>query len=332
MNICRISSVPLIIFVLALAAGEASAQYHQAGTDLLCSDCHTMHYSEGGVPPSGAEAGGPWSGLLKASTVNKLCLSCHDGTDTAAPDVLVPVSMYAGSGDEHSAGGYFQNSGGSATSLSHDLSVAAVPPLSSALPAMTLTCTSCHDPHGTSNYRNLITNPAGGPGTTLVLGTDVFQNAAPAVPPTPAATVAAYKRSNIGYRSNTSAWCAECHNALTANAAGTSPAHFIRHPTNVALNIAGYHTDTANWTNAAPNGLQSGEGSTGDATFGIPRVRFQVSTAADFAQATTVALSNEIFCGSCHLAHGWKHQSNLVMPYKDGGVDTYAGCIQCHNK
>ncbi len=313
-------------------AAPAVAQYHKSNADLTCSDCHTMHYSQGGAAPAGAEAGGPFKGLLRASTASRLCLLCHDGTDTTAPDVLAPVGMYAGTGDESSAAGFFQNSGGAADTRSHDLGVSTVPPLSAAVPALTLTCTSCHNPHGSSNYRNLISAPVGGGGTTVVLGTDLFQSVAPAIPPTSLGSKAAYKRSNVGYKSNYSNWCTECHNSLRTNTTGTSPAHFKRHPVNVALNTAGYDTDTTNWISATPAGVQPGEGATGDVTFGIPRLRFQVSTAINYATATTVAASNEVFCGTCHLAHGWNYQKTLEMPYAEGGADTYAGCEQCHNK
>lgn len=328
---CRKPVSGWVVAVLAVAFGAgpraAEAQYHQAGA-LKCSDCHTMHYSESGAPPVTAEAGGPWKRLLRASTVNKLCLLCHDGTDATAPDVLVPVGMYAGSGDEHSGGGYFGNSGGVASATSHDLDLAKVPPLSTKA-AMTLTCTSCHGPHGTGNYRNLLTSPAGGAGTTVVLGTDVYENVLPAIPPTAAGSQAAYKKSNVGYKSSYSKWCAECHDSLAANLAGVAPAHFQRHPVNVALNAAGYHTDTANWIAVTPGGVGA---ATGDATYGVPRIRFQVSTAVSYATATTVAASNEVFCGSCHLAHGWQYAYALVWPYKEGGADGYAACQQCHNE
>ena len=53
------------------------------------------------------EAGGPFEMLKLRQTTNKLCLFCHDGSDPNAPDVLGPVIMYAGTGDEHSGAGFF---------------------------------------------------------------------------------------------------------------------------------------------------------------------------------------------------------------------------------
>lgn len=316
---------------IPLEAGE----WH-VSSKLICSDCHTMHFSEAGAAPTRSEAGGPWPRLLLYSTVNKLCLSCHDGTDTTAPDILDPVTMYSGSGDEHSAGGFFENSGGTSSSRSHDLDVtASTVPLSS-MTNVTLSCASCHDPHGTTNYRNLKAQPGAGTGTTVVKDTDVFENVAPADPPTESGSINAYKESNIGYRSNMVSWCAECHDSLASNTTASAPAHFQRHPSNVPIDGAGYHTEPTHWTGGTGLGFGT---TTGDGTEGVPRVRFQVPTATSYVTATTVASSNEVFCPTCHLAHGGSYGKNLVWPYfgdeaanPNPVADMYSACEQCHNQ
>jgi hypothetical protein len=318
------------LLLVASTAGEASAAYYH---DLEknrqpCSDCHTLHYSEGDAQPPGVEVGGPFLQLLIRATTNKLCLFCHDGSDPKAPDVLASVTMYDGSGDEHSGAGYFDNSGGFENRNGHDLGLNAATVPFSTKTNMTLTCASCHDPHGTPNYRNVVTAPAGGSGIGVEMGRDVFRNVPPGDPPSAAASIAAYRKSNEGYKTNTSRWCAECHDQLKP--AVNNPTNRIHHLIDVPMDGAGYPTDPSHWVGGVGNGFGD---VTGDETEGIPRLRFQVSGASDYTSARTVAAGNEVMCASCHLAHGGRHEKGLVWPYKDSGgpVDKDSGCNQCHN-
>ncbi len=318
--IFTIAEVVVLIWVVTLPGGE----WH-TGSDLVCSECHVIHYSGQG----GVEAGGPFAYLLSHSSINGLCLSCHDGSDPTAPDVFAAVTMYDASGDEHSAAGYFAAVDVGSDSA-HNLAVTDLVPLRTPSANMALSCASCHDVHGNGNYRNLVSDPdSSGSGTNLVLGTDIFEGVAPAVPPTPEGSAAAYKSSNIGYRSNLSSWCAECHNLLATNENGVAPAHFKRHPSEVGLDLAGGHTDPSNW--AAGDSLGFGA-ATGDGTEGVPRVRFQEATATDYSSAKTVASTNQVFCTSCHLAHGGRYFSCAVWPYKVLDADMYSPCQQCHNQ
>ncbi len=312
--------IVVLIWVVGVPAGE----YH-IGSGLVCAQCHILHYGEGG----GGEPGGPFTYLLSHSTINGLCLSCHDGSDPTAPDVLAAVSMYDATSDEHSAAGYFAGTDVSSDSA-HDLGVTDLVPLRTPSTNIALSCASCHDVHGNGNYRNLVSDPdSSGSGTNVVLGTDIFEGVAPAVPPTQEGSVAAYKSSNIGYRSNLSYWCAECHNLLETNEDGVTPAHYKRHPSDVSLDVAGGHTDPSNWT--AGDSLGFGT-ATGDGTEGVPRVRFQEATATDYSSAKTVASTNQVFCTTCHLAHGGKYISCAVWPYKVLDADMYSPCQQCHNQ
>ena len=79
------------------------------------------------------------------------------------------------------------------------------------------TCGGCHDPHGTPNYRNVLTSPAGGTGVTVEMAKDVFRDQPPGDPPSTAGAIAAYRRSNEGYKAQTSKWCVECHDQLKPN-------------------------------------------------------------------------------------------------------------------
>lgn len=293
-----------------------------------CNDCHTLHYSEGGSQPAGTEAGGPFADTLVRSTTNKLCLFCHDGSDPNAPDVLDFVTMYQGSGDEYSGAGFFANSG-TANPNGHDLGGNALIVPFSSLTNVTLSCASCHDPHGTANYRNVLTAPGGGTGVAVLMAQDVFRDLPPGTPPSAVASIGAYKKSNEGYKANTSLWCTQCHDLLQPSV--NTPQNRAHHFVNVPLNREGYPTDFLHWVGGT--GVGFGD-VTGDALEGIPRLRFQVSRALDFMSAKEVAANNEVICGSCHFAHGGPHQKGLVWPHleTDSTADADSGCQQCHNR
>jgi len=331
----RISGVLSLPFVIASllvvsAVPADSAYYHDLEKNRQpCGDCHTLHYSEIGAQPAKTEAGGPFAQLLIRATTTKLCLFCHDGSDPKAPDVLGPVTMYGGSGDEHSGAGFFGNSGGTANDNGHDLGLNKSSVPFSSLTNVTLSCASCHDPHGTPNHRNVVTAPAGGAGVGVVMGTDVFREIAPGDPPSAGASITAYKESNEGYRADSSRWCTECHDDLKPHLAGTARTE-NHHLADVAINGATYPTDPAHWTGGTGSGFGS---ATGDGVEGVPRIRFQAPGAVDFASSKLPAPGNQVMCGSCHLAHGGKHKKGLVWPYADSGspVDKDSGCQQCHN-
>lgn len=315
----------LLAAALAPLAGPAeAAHYHDLEKNRQpCGDCHILHHGEGTVDPAG-----PFPQLLTRATTNALCLFCHDGSLPSAPDVLEPVSMYAGTGDEHSGAGFFANSGGVDNPRGHDLGLSKPTPFGTG-PSRTLTCASCHDPHGTPNYRNVLTAPGGGTGAAVVMGADVYRESPPGDPPSSSASVAAYKESNEGYRSGTSRWCVSCHDALAPHLAGSVRTQ-SHHLVDVPIDGTGYPTAPLHWQ----GGIGSGFGVlTGDAVEGVPRLRFQVPGATDFASSKAVAQANQVMCGTCHLAHGGAHLKGLVWPHLDAATspDGNSGCQQCHN-
>jgi hypothetical protein len=152
-------AVPVLAaFVLAvglfviLPSDGPTGDYHN-GQTLVCSDCHTMHYSQSHAYDSGNPAlnppgpNGPFGSLLRAGG-SALCLSCHDGKPIA-PDVL----------GEHN-NGYVRQAGALTTGAApyenwkgHTIGESAVPPGGAMIIA--LQCTNCHAQHGSPNYRNL---------------------------------------------------------------------------------------------------------------------------------------------------------------------------------
>lgn len=325
MNIFKLISLYIAIFFFFTVDMTWGGEFHTTDTQAMtCADCHTMHYMEGGTPPTKSEAGGPWNMLLLYSTTTKLCLMCHDGSDANAPDVIHPVTMYNESGDEYSGAGFFSNSGGSISNNGHNLDYNAPNVPFSSLANISLNCASCHDPHGTENYRNLLSLPKTQGQTSVILNTDVYENKKPPLPPSQSGAVLAYKKSNMGYKAKMSIWCKECHSDLNDIGIG-------HHPTDVPINGMGYHTDPAHWVAGSGSGFGL---ITGDNVEGIPRLRFQVTQATDYNTSKVVAENNQVFCGTCHLAHGGAYKYGMAWPYAEGGenIDKNSGCQQCHNK
>jgi hypothetical protein len=155
---------PLIFFaavIFASARIAAGGAWHY-GASMVCSDCHTQHNSANGQPMRTDNDPTPAPMLLRRGTTLELCLSCHDGSRPTTAHHL-------------------------------DTSIAQVPP-GGTVPVV-LTCTTCHDPHGNDNYRNLRPDPTKS-GLTPV-------------------SITAVQTNRVIYKSNVSKWCGQCHGTPT---------------------------------------------------------------------------------------------------------------------
>ncbi|MGH7485724.1 MAG: hypothetical protein ACREMY_09010, partial [bacterium] len=197
----------LLLFLTAVTIAStriaAGGDWHY-GANMVCSDCHTQHNSANGLPMRTDNNPTPAPQLLRRGSSLELCLSCHDGSKAEAPDVVMPVGYVA-----ESAAGAFPNSGGLPTATAHHLAngSAEIPP-GGTIP-MVLTCTTCHDPHGNDNYRNLRPDPSrsGLPSVTIMtVQTNRANGSNPAQ---------VYVPGNIRYKSDVSKWCGQCHGAPT---------------------------------------------------------------------------------------------------------------------
>lgn len=314
--------------LVALVTGSAvrAGEWH-FGSNLQCGDCHVEHGIAGGNPIPG----GPYSTLLKKGTVNGLCLTCHDGSDPSAPDVLAPVTMYNQTLSLESAGGHLVTPG-MVNAAGHSLDIAMATPLSSTGRTLSLTCANCHDYHGNTNYRNLRYDPARtGDSISVALGSDVFNGVPPSKPPSSASSPAAYERGNIGYKTGWARWCASCHDQVATNSPAPSPAHFSGHPSEVAFGVAGSgsHVDVSHWLAGIGEGFFGNNEVPGE---GVVRLPFLQPTATEFSISRTVSSTNMISCVSCHSSHGGANAKALRWPYVEGGVNYLSGCQQCHNK
>ena len=324
-------------------AGDLYA-YH-VGATLLCSDCHSIHFSQqhgfdgSAVATTGAPDGnwlgtvGPNNYLLKAASSTELCLACHDGK-TFAPDVITNDA----NGLVLRAAGFFEDVGVHSF-RGHDLSVdpdggggggGHFSPLCSrchfggSMATAKVQCIDCHAPHGNLSHRNLqwASDPGGEPPLVAYQRPGDFG-------------LARYEADNVAYGAPAGggAWrevtnmCIDCHHTFfsTYYTHGTSP--FIRHPGtnteangNFPIDRPGANTDPVFWLN-------------GESSFLTPRLKFIVAGATDFASASTVAANNQVFCLTCHQAHGSQNPFALRWDYSNPGSPTGAdGCFQCHRQ
>lgn len=343
----------IALAALALTTCAVAGDYHK-GANLLCSDCHIMHASKDGTDYG---TGGPtnpagFGRLLKGGSVNALCLTCHDG-DVEAPDVV--GSGTAGSPGDTLAQSYtspFKNSAGYfqkdyltvASGVGHNLGGANVTAVQGGwAPGRAMECTDCHDAHGTTNYRNLMSLVGDDVTNRPVLGgtsgtQDVYLREAITIPTTQALTTIHYDTTAVAFNTtNTNGvannpianWCVGCHTNIASNSS-TSPMQ--KHPQNHAIGSGS--SDGANWLagNGAGFGAAVDTGSTGDR--GVPRVRFAQNGTTYATTSAVSATTNREFCLSCHKAHGSQFDSAVLWNHygTDDAVDRTAGCNQCHAK
>lgn len=351
------------LLVMAAARAAPAGDYHH-GTQLLCPDCHTMHYSQtesynpdsvGTFTPLGP--GGPFLHLLR-NTVNNLCLSCHNG-QSFAPDVLeannnsgvVPVRQ-AGALNRTNASPYFEHTG-------HTLDSPDTPPGGSWTPGPDgLECTNCHSAHGgglgtargwadpQGSYRNLGgfgTAPGSGVGISYtridVDGVDLTKDVAEDVSSGVAATH--YGVTGIAFqepdatKSYYANFCKGCHTDFHGDVGGTeiggtgTPAEgFIRHP-----------------TNGVDIGAHGPGGHSQITTLASRTNQVQVLSPAGKKAGTYLATDTDLTpsCMSCHKGHGNQNAFGLIFmsgtgtvteqgddPLLAGTSGVRALCKQCH--
>lgn len=309
-----------MLLVCGVAPSINAGDFHAMGS-LACSDCHVMHYSEthtltGGITPDPLlGSGGPFPKLLK-NTQSQLCLSCHDGR-TNAPDV-----RGANTGSYVRAAGQLNLAGDGVEGTGHTIGSTAAPP-GGTWNNPGLQCTHCHDAHGNGYYRNLTASPGTATGKTVTFTTGSTYTGTAAVQQLATSPIAThYAVSNIRYRQSQvastdfglSTWCGGCHGSIHADSNST----FI-HPTQgvtMSQGVADQKVDPNHW-------------------FSDLASRVPVVSPSGTIPGTSSGSDNQVFCGSCHKAHGSQNTKGLIYdddstPALEDGTDLNQTCQQCH--
>lgn len=337
-----------LAFVLVFVASPALA-FHDDGV-AHCNGCHTMHNSQDGalVDPD-SPAGNAF--LLNDATPSDTCLGCHagggGGYHVFAPDPLAPTAE-RGAGDFTFLLEDNLNDGhGGATNpilgekAGHNIvapgyGIAADATLSQGpggtFPSNNLGCSSCHDPHGNSNFRLLYgAGPVGGGAFTFTAGAPV----ADALHVFGGGVEA--NDNHTAYKSGMSAWCGNCHGDFHSGGG------VLRHPSGQGMgsSVAAVYNRY--------NGTTDQNGAVQASSY-LAAVPFEdpANTLSSTAGPTG---TSQVSCITCHRAHATsapdagRWDFNVTFLHEDGAEsgsyqipDPYNDlnqrslCNKCHNK
>jgi hypothetical protein len=332
--------LPLLAALLLAAGPPAKAGDFHRGASLVCADCHTVHYSEThlltGAPGPGPlmAPGGPFPYLLRVSQA-QLCLACHDGR-TDIPDVRGPhANGYVRAAGQVNVLG----DGAAAEGTGHTMDSTAAPP-GGTWTNPGLGCRHCHATHGNEYYRNLVPTPGTATGKLVTSVTGLAYTGTAAVQQGAAGPLATrYAVGNIRYRQSQvgstdfglSEWCSGCHGdyhgaggapgtgGSASGDAGITP--WLRHPTRdvtMAEGALNKRVDGARW-------------------FSVLASRVPVVSPSGVIPGTAGTSDNEVFCGSCHKAHGSDNRKGSIFDNEttaalEDGTAPMQTCQQCHNQ
>lgn len=337
---CRTFGTLVIGMALSLVstviyAGEYHAPKEKTylGTTetLVCSQCHTMHGSQGGQSLIYGGASTVNKALLRASSIVQLCRTCHENnslgmSNPTPPDIWTNTLGYTASAGDFAD----RNVVNEANRHSVDSSNLTPPGSNPTINISYFSCINCHDQHGNNNYRNLKKRPgnassditinfkrtAGGPATCsdgTASPCDVEYNADSGQGAT--TNLYKYNRDNVKFLKAATAtrgiapFCGGCHTDFhgaggASNIGGavggdTGNSPWLRHPVrDVSINQgeADKHADRSNWA-----GLS---------------IRTRTIN-PDNTDPTSSDADEQPFCLSCHYAHGGGNPNNATDPTLD---------------
>jgi hypothetical protein len=353
----RSTRIMIAATALTLAASGSALAFHEGGV-AYCDGCHTMHNSSGNLKMTvGSNATGTANAyLLQGSDQSSTCLKCHSGSTAGGYKIATypvpgagspPLQLGPGGDFSWVQKDYAWTSPRSGTNpkdrhghniVASDFGFTADAKLTTSpggtYPNTSLTCISCHDPHG--KYR--ITDAAG---TTIATGGKpihasgsygeaptageavgvyrllggtgykpasvasglAFSNTSPvAVAPSTYNRAEDTAQTRVAYGKGMSEWCGNCHAGLHNDAYPTN----LRHP---AGNGAKMTTVAATYNQYVKSGDLTGV----QATAYNSMVPFEEGTTdlatlashADITGTKTAGadVGNNVMCLSCHRAH-----------------------------
>lgn len=324
--IAFLAAAGLCALPMVVSAGD----YHTGGL-LICSDCHTAHYSQqhGYTDSTGFTAlgpDGPYPRLLR-NDPNELCLTCHNN-QTFAPDVFGENGGEARvrrAGGLNAAPGHLANDAGYEDIDGHTLwSTATAPGGAFADTTEGLECVDCHGAHGSpTQYRNMRSSTRS---TSIWYQKYVTYSIASydTLSDVYEPSAADYNDADIQYmepHTNASAyaaWCKTCHtdfHGSSTDANMNDGSDWVRHPTADVNLGSSLMTQYGTHTN---------------------KVKVMDSSHLWTAASTTLTPS----CMTCHKSHGNKNAFGLVFmggtgtvtEEGDGGQLYRSLCKQCHTQ
>jgi len=354
----------MMLLILITRIENVAAAFHDGGVG-ACDACHSMHNAS---PLAG-------DSLLKSSDPSSTCLNCHQQTgdtgprsfhvSTAVSDMPpgAPPKQLSPAGDfgwlkktynwVPSASGVLQMSLGDrhghnivAFDYQYDADATNSMAPEGTYPAASLSCISCHDPHGKyrrdavgsistsgtpiqgSGSRASSANPQAGfsVGVYRMLGGKNYQpryltgNYAFMNDPPAAVAPDAYNRAETGtqtrvaYGSGMSEWCQNCHTTMHTIASSATPTNPPVHPVG---SLARFGATVSNNYNAyVKTGVLTGNVSTSflslvpfeEGTSNYPTLQAHARSDDSYLVGPD-ASSSQVMCLTCHRAHasGWDY-------------------------
>ena len=308
-NILKITAV----MVATIALSTCAWAFHDAGV-AECAGCHTMHNSQDGALVDAAHASGN-EYLLNSGNSSDTCLSCHaaygqfaNGTGFGAGGDFYWVTKtwswsahghaYESAGDSHG-----HNIISPVAGIAEDAILGSSP--GGDFDSTYLTCTSCHDPHGNTNFRLLYGSDLGPiyPG-----GRYNFSADAPLAKGNSRNTTSGTgQESDVAhtvYKSGMSQWCGNCHEDMYS-VGNTNHVHPAGEQLGSSV-AAVYNAYVASGNLTGGDALTSYRG----------LVPFE-DVSADLATVSTTnntagpGSEDQVMCLTCHRAH--------ASPFPDAG-------------
>jgi hypothetical protein len=347
--------VYLIIFliIICLFSRRASAQ-----VEGLCSNCHTMHYSQQGEVPTECAGSGPYNALL----IND-CIGCHTGTNDGTNNTPYIFSSTAPAygdtgteGDCLAGGNFYWSTQAGGDVVSHNVEGIAGADVTLSVPpgfdatytdyegnvagggswtaGQQVTCAGtygCHGHHDTENSVSAIQGGHHASGSTIdgssvgksyrfLIGILGLEDPDWEYQPNSTAHNQYYgvDRGAVPDNQTISYLCAQCHGVFHSISGAGGSSPWLRHPTDFDMGNTGGSTEYRDYP--------------GDASHTYSVIAPVASTdVSSVVSSVTFADDTIVTCISCHRAHGTLYFKLMRWDYKNwpGGTN---GCNVCHTE